>query len=65
MAVIGLLYLAFEKYLLKTSKLHGESTAPADNMLSRALIGAQVRIPKLEETYSLLTRNRLGLLSWP
>lgn len=43
MVVVGVLYLAFEKKLLAKSKMTGDSIAPADNLLSRTLIGAQVR----------------------
>jgi phosphatidylinositol glycan class N len=43
MAAIGVVYLAFEKKILAKSGLAGDSTAPADNVLSRSLIGVQVR----------------------
>ena len=43
MVTVGVLYLVFEKRLLSKTKLAGDSTAPADNALSRALIGIQVR----------------------
>ena len=43
MAAIGVVYLAFEKKLLKQSALAGDSTAPAQNLLSRSLVGVQVR----------------------
>ena len=42
MAAIGVIYLTFEKKLLAKSKLAGYSTAPADNVLSRSLVGVQV-----------------------
>ncbi|KAK6598334.1 GPI ethanolamine phosphate transferase 1 [Botrytis cinerea] len=42
MVVVGVLYLAFEKKLLAKSKMTGDSIAPADNLLSRTLIGAQI-----------------------
>lgn len=42
MVAVGVLYLAFEKILLAKYKMAGDSTAPADNLLSRSLIGAQV-----------------------
>lgn len=45
MAAIGILYLVFEKKVLTKSKLPGDSTAPADNILSRALVGVQVSLP--------------------
>ena len=44
MAAIGVIYLTFEKKLLAKSKLAGYSTAPADNVLSRSLVGVQVRM---------------------
>lgn len=43
MAAIGVIYLTFEKKLLAKSSLAGDSTAPADNVLSRSLVGVQVR----------------------
>lgn len=43
MVAVGILYLVFEQSLLAKSKLCGDSTAPADNSLSRALVGVQVR----------------------
>ncbi|KAI9736074.1 MAG: Glycosyl phosphatidyl inositol anchor synthesis [Claussenomyces sp. TS43310] len=42
MVAIGLLYLMFEKSILAGSKLKSDSTAPADNSISRLLIGAQI-----------------------
>jgi phosphatidylinositol glycan class N len=48
MVAIGVLYLIFEKKLLVKSKLVGDSTTPADNVLSRSLVGVQVHNP----TYS-------------
>jgi phosphatidylinositol glycan class N len=42
MLAIGVLYLIFEEKLLSKSKIAEDSTAPADNTLSRALIGIQV-----------------------
>ncbi|ESZ95716.1 phosphatidylinositolglycan class N [Sclerotinia borealis F-4128] len=42
MVAVGVLYLAFEKNLLAKSKMAGDSIAPADNLLSRSLIGAQI-----------------------
>jgi phosphatidylinositol glycan class N len=42
MALIGVLYLIFEKKLLVKTVLAGDSSAPADNILSRSLIGIQV-----------------------
>jgi phosphatidylinositol glycan class N len=52
MVAIGVLYLAFESKLLSKSKLPGDSTAPADNKLSRALLGVQVCILLLLENRS-------------
>jgi phosphatidylinositol glycan class N len=42
MVLVGVVYLLFEKSLLQRSKMAGDSTAPADNSISRALIGVQV-----------------------
>lgn len=42
MVMIGLGYMAFEKKILRRTKLQGDSTAPADNLLSRILIGVQI-----------------------
>ena len=42
MIIIGLLYLTFEKSLLSQTRLKGDSTKPADDALSRALVGVQV-----------------------
>ncbi|TVY83862.1 GPI ethanolamine phosphate transferase [Lachnellula suecica] len=42
MALIGVTYLIFEKKLLTKSKMANDSTAPADNTLSRALVGIQI-----------------------
>jgi len=42
MVLVGVIYLAFEKRLLVKSKMRGDSTSPADNSISRGLIGAQV-----------------------
>jgi phosphatidylinositol glycan class N len=55
MVVIGILYLIFEKKLLLKSKLSGGSTAPADNTLSRSLIGVQVRLSKSGKFHLFLT----------
>jgi GPI ethanolamine phosphate transferase 1 len=57
MAVIGILYLVFEKKLLLKSKLSKDSTAPADNTLSRSLIGVQVRLSKSGEFHLSNTRQ--------
>lgn len=43
MVIIGVLYLIFEKRLLAKSGFPEDSTDPARDNLSRALIGAQVR----------------------
>ncbi|KAM3077141.1 Glycosyl phosphatidyl inositol anchor synthesis [Clarireedia jacksonii] len=42
MVAVGVLYLAFERKLLAKSRMSGDSTAPANNLLSRSLIGAQI-----------------------
>ncbi|KAL3418347.1 phosphatidylinositolglycan class N [Phlyctema vagabunda] len=42
MVAVGVLYLVFEKSLLAKSRLAGDSTSPADNALSRSLIGVQI-----------------------
>ena len=42
MVMIGLGYMAFEKKILGRAKFQGDSTAPADSLLSRILIGVQV-----------------------
>ncbi|KAH6673683.1 GPI ethanolamine phosphate transferas-like protein [Halenospora varia] len=42
MVAIGVLYLVFEKRLLAKSKLVGDSTAPANDSLSRSLLGIQI-----------------------
>ncbi|CAG8955326.1 hypothetical protein HYFRA_00011309 [Hymenoscyphus fraxineus] len=42
MALIGLLYLIFQKDILANSKLVTDSVAPANDLLSRTLIGIQV-----------------------
>jgi phosphatidylinositol glycan class N len=47
MVAIGASYLIFEKKVLSKSKLAGDSAAPADNALSRSLIGIQVRYRKI------------------
>ena len=43
MAAIGVIYLMFEKKLLAKSGLAGDSTLPAEEVLSRSLVGVQVR----------------------
>ncbi|TAQ90028.1 hypothetical protein B7494_g1635 [Chlorociboria aeruginascens] len=42
MVAIGILYLIFEGRLLVKSGLKGDSTKPAENLLSRTLIGVQI-----------------------
>ncbi|OWP00644.1 hypothetical protein B2J93_5420 [Marssonina coronariae] len=42
MVAVGVAYLFFEKKLLYKTKLAGDSMRPAENGLSRALIGAQI-----------------------
>jgi GPI ethanolamine phosphate transferase 1 len=57
MVAIGLAYLAFQKNILENSRSKIDSTAPAQNGLSRALIGAQVGIC-FDEWKQLLTNRR-------
>jgi phosphatidylinositol glycan class N len=45
MVAIGVAYLAFEKRILAKSGLQRDSVAPANNEISRALIGIQVGVP--------------------
>jgi GPI ethanolamine phosphate transferase 1 len=42
MVAIGVVYLAFQKRILASSRSKIDSIAPTQNGLSRALIGAQV-----------------------
>lgn len=42
MVAVGILYLIFQKRLLAKSALKGDSTTPAKDNMSRALIGVQV-----------------------
>jgi hypothetical protein len=42
MALVGIIYLAFQKKILGNSKLSDESLAPANDSFSRALVGIQV-----------------------
>lgn len=42
MVAVGIVYLIFEKQLLQQTKLPGDSTEPADDKLSRSLIGVQI-----------------------
>jgi len=55
MVAIGVSYLIFEKKMLLESKLAEDSAAPADNALSRSLIGIQVRFARSAYT-TLLTK---------
>jgi len=43
MAIVGALYLAFEETLLRGEHGSGPKISPAENTLSRPLIGVQVR----------------------
>jgi phosphatidylinositol glycan class N len=61
MVAIGILYLIFEKKLLLKSKPLGDSTAPADNSLSRSLIGVQVRLLKSGE-FHLSNLRQIGFI---
>lgn len=42
MSAVGILYLIFQKKLLAKSGMTGDSTKPADDLLSRSLVGIQV-----------------------
>lgn len=42
MVAVGVLYLIFQRKLLAKSALKGDSTAPANDNVSRALVGIQV-----------------------
>lgn len=42
MALVGIVYLVFEKRILVKSRMAGDSTKPADDLLSRILVGIQV-----------------------
>jgi phosphatidylinositol glycan class N len=59
MLAIGVLYLIFEEKLLSKSKIAEDSTAPADNTLSRALIGIQVSCSDIA-LCDVSDRNRLA-----
>lgn len=48
MVAIGIAYLVFQKSILDSSVSKIDSTTPAQNWLSRTLIGAQVRVPCIE-----------------
>jgi hypothetical protein len=64
MVALGIAYLLFEKTLLAKSKLPGDSSASADDTLSRSLIGIQVGLAKTTRK-SLLNTNRSALSFWP
>lgn len=49
MVLVGIIYLVFEKKILVRSKMDGDSTAPADNLLSRTLIGIQVSVYRIPD----------------
>ncbi|QSZ33112.1 hypothetical protein DSL72_002698 [Monilinia vaccinii-corymbosi] len=65
MVAVGALYLSFEKKLLAKSKMAGDSIAPADNLLSRSLIGAQIGLILLSmivtRSTALSLQARMGL----
>ncbi|PVH83353.1 PigN-domain-containing protein [Cadophora sp. DSE1049] len=65
MVAIGISYLIFQKQLLQSSKLSGDSTKPADDSLSRSLIGIQIGFILLAmvvtRSSSLSLEARLGL----
>lgn len=42
MTFVGIIYLVFEKRILSKTKLEGDSTAPADDLISRTLVAIQV-----------------------
>jgi hypothetical protein len=63
MVTIGVLYLVFEKKLLSKSKLAGDSITPADNTLSRSLVGIQVSYHRIG-TYKVADSSRSASLSW-
>ena len=42
MVAVGIFYLIFQKELLGKAKLAGDSTAPANDFVSRILLGVQV-----------------------
>lgn len=66
MVAIGVLYLMFEQKLLQKSLLPGDTSAPADNSLSRSLIGAQVSYSRVRIARSLAEPlDRLALSFWP
>lgn len=54
MVVIGVIYLTLEKRLLPTTVLPGDSVAPAENVLSRTLLGVQVRMTQENELVLLI-----------
>lgn len=60
MALVGVLYLVFEKNILAKTKLQGDSTAPADDLLSRSLIGFQVCLLVVNTSFLILITDRLG-----
>ncbi|APA13727.1 hypothetical protein sscle_11g084970 [Sclerotinia sclerotiorum 1980 UF-70] len=65
MVAVGVLYLAFERKLLAKSKMAGDSIAPADNLLSRSLIGAQIGLVILSmivtRSTAMSLQARMGL----
>ncbi|RDL33711.1 putative GPI ethanolamine phosphate transferase 1 [Venustampulla echinocandica] len=56
MAAVGVLYLIFEKQLHVKSALTSDSTTPADNIISRSLIGVQIGLVLLS---TLVTRSSI------
>ncbi|KAB8292340.1 hypothetical protein EYC80_008080 [Monilinia laxa] len=65
MVAVGVLYLAFERKLLAKSKMAGDSLAPANNLLSRSLIGAQIGLIVLSmivtRSTAMSLQARMGL----
>ena len=60
MVIVGVLYLVFEENILARSGFPIDSTQPAQNVLSRSLIGAQVtNPPKLDDQTDF---NQIGLI---
>lgn len=42
MTFVGIIYLVFEKRILSKTRMADDSTAPADDLLSRTLVAIQV-----------------------
>ncbi|RAL66609.1 hypothetical protein DID88_006299 [Monilinia fructigena] len=65
MVAVGVSYLAFERKLLAKSKMAVDSIAPANNLLSRSLIGAQIGLIVLSmivtRSTAMSLQARMGL----